>query len=110
MLLMFLSFFFGELLKHLIVTLFYYVEQGPRAILVEWLLDSKYFVREDRGSSPGVAVSLVWISGMWRNSTSSAIGDRPINGYLKKYREDKQEGQVKAQDGRPPYPPFAIRD
>ena len=67
-------------------------------------LDSGSFVREDTGSNPSVPNCLVWDGSQWRDSVSLARVDPPLNGYLEKSGEGKQEGCAKAQDGWPPTP------
>ena len=45
------------------------------------------FVREDRGSSPGVASYLDWNEGRWCDSVSSTRVNPALNGYLEKSGE-----------------------
>ena len=47
-------------------------------------LDSKFFVRLDKGSSLGVSGYMVWDVGQWPDSVSSSRVSPSLNGYRKK--------------------------
>ena len=52
-------------------------------------LDLGSFVREDEDSNPSVPNYLVWGTGQWCDSVSSARVDPALNGYLETSGEGK---------------------
>ena len=67
-----------------------------------WHTGVEFLCPRGTGSILVVTSYLVWDGGQWRDSVSSARVVPPLNAYLEKSGEGKQEGYARAQDVWPP--------